>query len=497
MTHNLTAIENVDDEFLTRLCDIQSYCSSLKSTHRDDILLCREWLKKLYTSDQRDTKLRNAYLDKLWEQLKDGELKEPFDRLPKDDEPLESLTTASRVNDEIYPDAGDEVQQEVSDEIHQVISDNIHQEFSDEIYPVSQTHQVNQRHQSIQTLNDSSVENTPSENTQIRTFVSDMFNFPVTVIVHKYDEDRKNPSEQNKNILMKKSFSDGKILNTIAACHTKQSKKESQDNNSEAGDGLIFDHEVKLKLVLIEKMFDQIKINNEILGEKVQLSTDGNQFNNQISLVTDKLNRVADVLNQKISGEVVIESEEAEQFKSLTDKYSEIDDHLGQVILEIKHLKTMIEDACDNKTDINDTLEVLEYIKELHCLQITENERRFTEQIRSLEEENRRLKARVEAAKPKGLSTFNEPRANNSNQNWYIESLKNSYKRIEEYTNDRFSIIIPYLKKLENTKYQLEVLNENHRKVFSQLIAKLEEINKPSETKEMQDLISLLLQSSV
>lgn len=37
MAHGWTATENVDGDFLTRLNDIQSYCSSLKSSNRDGI----------------------------------------------------------------------------------------------------------------------------------------------------------------------------------------------------------------------------------------------------------------------------------------------------------------------------------------------------------------------------------------------------------------------------------------------------------------------------
>lgn len=40
-----------------------------------------------------------------------------------------------------------------------------------------------------------------------------------------------------------------------------QWKKETRENNSESGDGLVFvDRQAKLKLVLIEKLFDEIKV---------------------------------------------------------------------------------------------------------------------------------------------------------------------------------------------------------------------------------------------
>lgn len=37
MTHELAVFNNFDEDFLMRLCDIQLYCSSLKSTHRNGI----------------------------------------------------------------------------------------------------------------------------------------------------------------------------------------------------------------------------------------------------------------------------------------------------------------------------------------------------------------------------------------------------------------------------------------------------------------------------
>lgn len=146
--------------------------------------------------------------------------------------------------------------------------------------------------------------------------------------------------------------------------------------------------------------------------------------------------RIKNEINNKLSEEAANEKEGVEKLKMFTDKYIEIDNHLGQVILEIKHLKTMVQDACENKTDMDDMLEVLEYIKKLHYLQITENERRYVEQIRKLEEENKQLKARAEV-KAKTTYTFNDPRTNNLNQNRYIDSLKDSLKLVEEYMNDK------------------------------------------------------------
>lgn len=54
-------------------------------------LLCREWLHKLFKTGKHEELLRNAYLTKLIEQLKKGELKEPFNNLPKHKSPLPPL----------------------------------------------------------------------------------------------------------------------------------------------------------------------------------------------------------------------------------------------------------------------------------------------------------------------------------------------------------------------------------------------------------------------
>jgi len=54
-------------------------------------LLCREWLHKLFKTGKHEESLRNAYLTKLIEQLKKGELKEPFNNLPKHKSPLPPL----------------------------------------------------------------------------------------------------------------------------------------------------------------------------------------------------------------------------------------------------------------------------------------------------------------------------------------------------------------------------------------------------------------------
>lgn len=99
----------------------------------------------MYTTDQRDIKLRNAYLENLWKQLKDGVLKKPFDEFPKDNEPLKPFTTIHRVDDGIHRDVGDKIHQDIGDEM-------IHR-TSEEIHQVDVTHDVGQVNQTIQVGN--------------------------------------------------------------------------------------------------------------------------------------------------------------------------------------------------------------------------------------------------------------------------------------------------------------------------------------------------------
>lgn len=53
-----------------------------------DVKLCHEWLHKLYRADEHEITLRNAYLAKLLDQLKNDESLKPFNKLPKDNESL-------------------------------------------------------------------------------------------------------------------------------------------------------------------------------------------------------------------------------------------------------------------------------------------------------------------------------------------------------------------------------------------------------------------------
>lgn len=112
MAHELANIEELNDEFRIYLKEIQPYVSALKLTEYGiyevkfklhftinihsallELQSCQKWLHKLLKIDRRDKILRNAYLAQLIKQLKNGQLNEPFNKVPQDNELLPPLTT--------------------------------------------------------------------------------------------------------------------------------------------------------------------------------------------------------------------------------------------------------------------------------------------------------------------------------------------------------------------------------------------------------------------
>jgi len=68
-------------------------------------------------------------------------------------------------------------------------------------------------------------------------------------------------------------------------------------------------------------------------------------------------------------------------FNAIVDKMVNIDKHVDQFIAVINDLKLVIEDSYENKEIISEIMEVSEYLRAQYALQITENQRNFTEQI--------------------------------------------------------------------------------------------------------------------
>jgi len=75
------------------------------------------------------------------------------------------------------------------------------------------------------------------------------------------------------------------------------------------------------------------------------------------------------------------ELENAAYFKAIVDKMIEIHSHIDRFTEVVNGLKLTLEDACENKETISEIMEVSEYLRS-HCfMQVTEDQRNFTEQI--------------------------------------------------------------------------------------------------------------------
>lgn len=138
--------------------------------------------------------------------------------------------------------------------------------------------------------------------------------------------------------------------------------------------------------------------------------------------------RVKNSVDLLCSREATKETDVLNNFKFLTDKITEINTRLNNFTSEATNLKTTVEDACEKKEVMKDMLQLMEYMKE-QFLQISENQSRFTEQIRKYEDEIDQLKAYADI-KTREIDVLEE-RA--ENQKMCLETFENSIKKIEEY----------------------------------------------------------------
>lgn len=120
------------------------------------------------------------------------------------------------------------------------------------------------------------------------------------------------------------------------------------------------------------------------------------------------------------------ELESAGYFNAIVDKMIEIDNHIDQFIAEVDDLKLAVEDAYENKKTITEIMEVSEYLRDQYVMQVTENQRHFTEQINKHVSEIDRLKAYADI-KVKEVDTLKK-RANN--QKLSIDSYEKSMEII-------------------------------------------------------------------
>jgi len=134
------------------------------------------------------------------------------------------------------------------------------------------------------------------------------------------------------------------------------------------------------------------------------------------------------------------ELENATSFKAIIDKIMDIHSHIDQFIEVVNGLKFSIEAACENKETITEIMEVSEYLRAHYVMQVTENQRNFTELINKQAREIDQLKAYSDI-KMKGVDTLQE-RADD--EKLCIDSYEKSIKCItDKVYNIMFYIYLP------------------------------------------------------
>jgi len=135
-------------------------------------------------------------------------------------------------------------------------------------------------------------------------------------------------------------------------------------------------------------------------------------------------------------GKITKELDNATYFKAIVDKMAEIHRHIDQFTVVVEGLKLTLEDACENKETITEIMEVSEYLRAHYAIQVTENQRNFTEQINKHDSEINQLKAYADI-KIKEVDTLKK-RARD--QKLHIDSYEKSMQCI----TDKVLIVLYY-----------------------------------------------------
>jgi len=116
-------------------------------------------------------------------------------------------------------------------------------------------------------------------------------------------------------------------------------------------------------------------------------------------------------------------------FKTIVDKMVGIHSLVDQFKVTVNGLETAVEEAYENKKIMTEIMEVSEYMKNRYYLQMTEDQRHFTEQIRKNVSEINRLKADASA---KAIE-INELEKRHTNQQLCIDLHQELMERIEKH----------------------------------------------------------------
>jgi len=88
-------------------------------------------------------------------------------------------------------------------------------------------------------------------------------------------------------------------------------------------------------------------------------------------------NEMKKIHNRKIKKEL----ENVICFKTIIDKMVRIHSHIDNFKVIVNSLETAVEETSENKKIMTEIMELSEYMKNQYCLEVTENQLHFTEQI--------------------------------------------------------------------------------------------------------------------
>ncbi|XP_026820098.1 uncharacterized protein LOC113558736 [Rhopalosiphum maidis] len=256
--------------------------------------------------------------------------------------------------------------------------------------------------------------------------------------------------------------------------------QEYTENHENLNEGLLSTNHENKPLELIEKEFEDLMIKQEIITDNVQMIVDRNNLSNdQITTIKTEMNKIQNKMENMQDIKITNELESAGYFNAIVDKMVEIDNHIEQFIVEVDDLKLAVEDAYENKKTITEIMEVSEYLRAQYVMQVTENQRNFTEQINKHVSEIDRLKAYANI-KVKEIDTLKK-RAN-------IQKLSiDSYEKSMEIITHKLSNFFMYIKQLQNENDQLMVPNKNQNNFFLLLTKQLEEMDEILKTTKKKD----------
>jgi phenylalanyl-tRNA synthetase alpha subunit len=125
--------------------------------------------------------------------------------------------------------------------------------------------------------------------------------------------------------------------------------------------------------------------------------------------------------------------ENFQNFQILITTITQIDNQMGQFMLEMKNLKTLVEGACENKHIMKEIMKLLDYMKEQHCIQISKNQKYFDEQTSKYKYKIEELKAYA-SSKDKEVETLEERVTHQENHINYCEDY---ITRVNEFITDK------------------------------------------------------------